>query len=54
MHTKRIKEVITLYTSKFLNFYQDTVLQSLINEVEQQYANVDDINASLQNSLGWQ
>lgn len=37
--------------NKFLNFYQDTVLQSLINEVEQQYANVDDINASLQNSF---
>jgi len=27
--------------SKFLNFYQDTVLQSLIRDVEYQYANMD-------------
>jgi hypothetical protein len=33
--------------SKFLNFYQDTVLQSLINEVEQQYVNMDDVNKGL-------
>lgn len=33
--------------TKFLKFYQDTVLQSLINEVEQQYANMDDINKDL-------
>ncbi|MGN0282843.1 MAG: gliding motility protein GldB [Prevotella sp.] len=37
--------------NKFLNFYQDTVLQSLINEVEQQYANVDDLNKELQKSF---
>ena len=30
--------------SKFLNFYQDTTLQTIINEAEQQYANMDDIN----------
>ena len=30
--------------TKFLNFYQDTTLQSIINEAEQQYANMDDIN----------
>ena len=38
--------------NKFLNFYQDTVLQALINEVEQQYANVDDINSELSRSFG--
>lgn len=32
---------------KFLNFYQDTVLQALINEVELQYANMDDLNKEL-------
>lgn len=37
--------------NKFLNFYQDTVLQALINEVEQQYANVDDLNEELQKSF---
>ena len=30
--------------AKFLNFYQDTTLQAIINEAEQQYANMDDIN----------
>jgi hypothetical protein len=30
--------------TKFLHFYQDSTLQSLINEVEQQYANMTDIN----------
>lgn len=38
--------------SKFLKFYQDTVLQSLINEVEQQYANMDDINKGLTSAFG--
>lgn len=33
--------------TKFLRFYQDTVLQSLINEVEQQYATMEDVNKSL-------
>lgn len=37
--------------NKFLNFYQDTVLQALINEVEQQYANDDDLNKDLQKSF---
>jgi hypothetical protein len=32
---------------KFLNFYQDTTLQTLIASVEQQYANMDDINQEL-------
>lgn len=30
--------------SKFLNFYQDTILQSLIADAELQYANMADIN----------
>ena len=34
-------------SAKFLHFYQDSTLQSLINEAEQQYANMDDINADL-------
>ena len=38
--------------SKFLKFYQDIVLQSLINEVEQQYANMDDINKELTVAFG--
>lgn len=38
--------------SKFLNFYQDTTLQSLINEVEFQYANMDDINKELTETFG--
>ena len=32
---------------KFLNFYQDTTLQTLIASVEQQYANIDDIDQEL-------
>lgn len=37
--------------SKFLNFYQDTTLQSLILSVGQQFANIDDINKDLQASF---
>ena len=33
--------------TKFLRFYQDSTLQVLINEAEQQYANMDDINEDL-------
>lgn len=33
--------------TKFLRFYQDSTLQMLINEAEQQYANIDDINENL-------
>ena len=32
---------------KFLNFYQDTTLQTLISSAEQEYANMDDINQDL-------
>ena len=33
--------------TKFLRFYQDTTLQALIAEAEQQYANMDDVNQQL-------
>lgn len=33
--------------TKFLRFYQDSTLQTLISESEQQYANMDDINQQL-------
>lgn len=33
--------------TKFLRFYQDSTLQNLINEVEQQYANMSDVNDDL-------
>lgn len=32
--------------NKFLSFYQDSVLQTLISDAESKYANIDDINAS--------
>ena len=31
----------------FLHFYQDTTLQALINETQQQYASMDDVNEQL-------
>ena len=37
--------------SKFLAFYQDTILQTLIASVELEYANMDDINEDLQASF---
>ncbi len=37
--------------SKFLNFYQDTTLQMIINEIELQYASVDDLNTKFSNSF---
>ena len=37
--------------AKFLNFYQDTTLQAIINEAEQQYANMDDINKEFTKSF---
>ena len=39
--------------SKFLNFYQDTLLQAIISEVEMQYADMSDINKSLEKSFNW-
>lgn len=38
--------------TKFLRFYRDSALQSLINEAEQQYANMDDINDGLTKAFG--
>lgn len=38
--------------SRFLNFYQDTVLQNLITDVEYQYADMEDINHELTESFG--
>lgn len=37
--------------SKFLSFYQDTILQNLINDVEYEYADMDDINRDLTDSF---
>jgi len=37
--------------TKFLSFYQDSTLQVLINEAEQQYANMDDINEDFTNAF---
>ena len=37
--------------TKFLRFYQDSTLQVLINEAEQQYANMDDINEDINNAF---
>ena len=37
--------------SKFLNFYQDTILQSLIADAELQYANMSDINTQLSDAF---
>ena len=36
---------------KFLNFYQDTTLQTLLASAEQQYANMDDINQELSDAF---
>ena len=33
--------------SKFLNYYQDTLLQRIISDVEFQYAEMDDVNSQL-------
>lgn len=33
--------------NKFLSFYQDSTLQTIISDAESQYANMDDINESL-------
>lgn len=39
-------------SSKFLRFYQDSALQSLIADAEAQYANMDDINAEFSGAFG--
>lgn len=35
-------------SERFLRFYQDSTLQMLVNDVESEYANMDDINQQLQ------
>ena len=39
--------------NKFLRFYQDSTLQALISEAEQQYANMDDINSQLTTAFAY-
>lgn len=39
--------------TKFLRFYQDSTLQTLISESEQQYANMDDINQQLTEAFAY-
>ena len=39
--------------TKFLRFYQDSILQTLINEAEHQYANMDDINEALSEAFNY-
>lgn len=36
---------------KFLSFYQDTVLQTLISDAESKYANIDDINKQFEKAF---
>lgn len=38
--------------SKFLNFYQDTILQSIVADAEAQYANMCDINVQFCEAFG--
>ena len=37
--------------SRFLKFYQDTTLQSIVADAEAQYANMDDINTQFHNAF---
>ena len=37
--------------TKFLNFYQDTLLQTIITDAEMQYANMDDLNRDFSTSF---
>lgn len=45
----RVNDPMT--NAKFLNFYQDTTLQMLIAEVEEQYASMEDIDQQLTESF---
>lgn len=38
-------------SERFLRFYQDSTLQTLVNDVESEYANMDDINQGLQQAF---
>ena len=37
--------------TKLLNFYQDTILQTIIAETDMQYANMNDINTQLSDAF---
>lgn len=39
-------------SERFLRFYQDSTLQTLVNDVESEYANMDDINSQLRKAFG--
>lgn len=39
-------------SERFLRFYQDSTLQTLVNDVESEYANMDDINDQLRKAFG--
>lgn len=39
-------------SERFLRFYQDSALQVLVNDVEAEYANMDDINQGLRRAFG--
>ena len=39
-------------SERFLRFYQDSTLQSLVNDVESEYADMSDINQSLRKAFG--
>lgn len=38
-------------SERFLRFYQDSTLQTLVNDVEAEYANIDDINQGLRTAF---
>ena len=38
--------------NKFLHFFRDSTLQRLINDVQEQYANIDDLNRELTDAFG--
>ena len=38
-------------SERFLRFYQDSTLQSLVSDVELEYANMDDISDGLRNTF---
>lgn len=51
LHIGRVNDVEI--NTKFLRFYQDSTLQALISEAEQQYANMDDINQQLTQAFSY-
>lgn len=49
LHLGRVNE--PQINAKFLSFYQDTTLQTLISEVQQQYADMSDVNSQLSDAF---